>query len=106
MVSEYLECGDNTEYDVVQLLAALDLTGTRQYVDHGSMIAIVRHKSPYLINNTSPLILSIVLGTKVLLCSVIGIPYILAMGVVVDLMRDQLVYSEMNNEFPMQFDST
>ena len=46
MVSEYLECGDNTEYDVVQLLAALDLTGTRQYVDHGSMIAIVRHKSP------------------------------------------------------------
>ena len=28
MVAEYLECGASTEYDVVQLLAALDLKGT------------------------------------------------------------------------------
>ena len=56
MVAEYTECGPNIDYDVVQILAGLDLKGTSQHVDHGSMIAVIRYKTPYFINNTDPLI--------------------------------------------------
>ena len=87
MVAEYIECGPNTEYDVVQISAALDMNGTNQHVDHGSMTAVIRYKTPYLINNTIPFILSFALGTDVELRSVIGIPCLLAMGAVVDLVK-------------------
>ena len=104
MVAEYLECGDGTEYDVVQLLAALDLKGTHQPVHHGSMTAVIRYRTPYLINNTSPLILSFALGKDVALRSVLGIPCLLAMGAVVDLVKGQLGCSELNQEFMLQLD--
>ena len=42
MVDEYLECGADTEYDVVQLLAALNLKGTHWPIDHVSMTAVIR----------------------------------------------------------------
>ena len=41
MVFEYIECGSNTDYDVVQILAALDLKGTSQPVDHGKMTVVI-----------------------------------------------------------------
>ena len=104
MVAEYLECGDGTEYDVVQLLAALDLKGTHQPVNHGSMTAVIRYRTPYLINNTSPLILSFALGKDVALRSVLGIPCLLAMGAIVDLVKGQLRCSELNQEFMLQLD--
>ena len=53
IVSEYVECGDDTKYDVVQLLTALNLKGTHQPVDHCSMTAVIRYRTRYLINNTS-----------------------------------------------------
>ena len=73
MVTEYIDWGPNTNYDVVQLSAALDLIGTNQPVDHGSMTAVIRYKTPYLIHNTDPLIISFVLGTDFALYSVLGI---------------------------------
>ena len=51
------------------------------------MTAVIRYKTPYLINNTIPFILSFALGTDVELRSVIGIPCLLAMGAVVDLVK-------------------
>ena len=41
MVAEYLECSVDTEYYVVQLLAALDLNGIHQSFDHGSMTVFI-----------------------------------------------------------------
>ena len=87
MVAEYIECGPNTEYDLVQILTAFDLKETNHPDDHGSMAAVIRYKTPYLINNTDPLILSFASGTDVALRSVLGIPCLLAMGVVVALVK-------------------
>ena len=41
MVAEYLECSIDTEYDVVQLLAALALNGIHQSFDHGNMTVVI-----------------------------------------------------------------
>jgi len=57
MVVEYIECGPNTGYDVIQILAALDLIGISQPVDYGNMTAVIRYETPYLIHNTDSLIL-------------------------------------------------
>lgn len=83
-VAGYLEYGTDTEYDVVQLSTTMDLKETRQPVDHRNIAAFIKYKSPYIINNTSPLILSFVLGTDVALRSVLGFPCLLAMGTVID----------------------
>ena len=96
MVTKYLECGANTEYDVVQLFAVLDLKGTHQPIDHGSMNLVIRYRTPYLINNTSLLIISFALGNDVVLRSILGIPCLLVMSVVVDLVQGQVVCSELN----------
>ena len=87
MVAEYLECSANTEYDMVQLLADLDLKRTHQPIDHGSMTAVIRYINPQLINNTSPLIISFVLGNDVALRSVLGIHCLLVMVTVIDLVK-------------------
>ena len=102
MVAEYFECCDGTEYDVTQLLAALDLKGTHQRVDHGSMTAVIRYRTPYLINKTSPFILSFALGKDVLLRSVIGVLCLLTISAVVDLVKGQLQCSELAQEFMLQ----
>ena len=86
-MAEYIECGAGTEYDVVQFLATLDLKGTHQPVDYVSMTIVIRYQTPYLINNTSPLILPFSLGKDVALRSILGIPCLLTMGAVVDLVK-------------------
>ena len=52
MIADYLECGADTEYDVIRLLAALDLKGTHQHVDRGSTTAVIRYRIISFINNT------------------------------------------------------
>ena len=104
MVAEYLECGAGTEHDVVHLLAALDLKGIHQPINHGSMTAVIWYRTPYLINNTSPLIFSFALGKDVALRSVLGISCLLVMGAVVDLVKGQLRCSELDQEFMLQLD--
>ena len=68
------------------------------------MTTVIRYKTPYLIHNTDPLILSFVLGTDVALRSVLGILCILAMGVIVDLVNGQLDCKELNSVFSLQLD--
>ena len=96
MVTKYLECGPDTEYDVVQILMVSNLKGTYQPIDRGSITVVIRYKRLYIINNTSPLVLSFTLGTDIRLHSVLGIPCLLAMSAIVDLAKGQLVFSELN----------
>ena len=63
------------------------------------MTAIIRYRTPYRIDNTSLLIISLTLDTNVALRSVLDIPCLLAMGAVVDLVQGQLECSELNQEF-------
>ena len=104
MVAEYPEYGTDTEYDVVQLLAALDLKEAHQPVKYGSMTAVIRCQPPYIITNTSLLILSVTLGNNVILRSVLSTSCLSAMCAVVDLVQGQLKCSELNQYFNLQLD--
>lgn len=64
------------------------------------MTAVVCYIMPYLINNTFSLNLSFTLDNDVVLRSVLGIPYLLAMGgAIVDLVKGQFLFSELNQVF-------
>ena len=103
-VAEYLEFGADTQYDVDQLLTALDLKGTQRPIDHSSMTAVVQYRAPYIINNTSPLIISFVLGNDVTLRRILDIPGLLVMGDFVDSVKGRLVCSELNQVFIVHLD--
>ena len=102
IVAEYLECGAVTEYDVVQLLAALDFKETHQSVDYGNTTAVIRYQIPYLINNIPPLVIFFALGNDIALRNVLSIPCLLAMGEIVGVLKVKLKCSELNKEFSLQ----
>ena len=102
MVTEYLKCGSDT--DVVQIIMVSNLKGTYQPIDRGSITVVIRYKRLFIINNTSPLVLSFTLGTDIALRSVLGIPCLLAMSTIADLANGQLVCSELNRESLSQLD--
>jgi len=54
MVGEFIQCGEGTGYDVVQLLAALDLDSSHQLLDHWKMTVGIRYKTPYFMNKRDP----------------------------------------------------
>ena len=80
IIEEFLQCGKDTDYDVVHLLAAIDLSGVPTDDDHGQMTAVIRYKTPYTVNGKDPFILSFALGNDVSLHCVFGLPTLLAMG--------------------------
>ena len=59
MVIEYLLYIPETEYDVVQLLTALNLNFTHQCNTHIQMIDVIRYRTPYLVHVKDPLILTL-----------------------------------------------
>ena len=69
------------------------------------MIVVIQYKTPYLINNTSPLILSFDLGNDIALHSVLDILYLLAMDAVVDLVEGQLFFFQLIQEIILHLDS-
>ena len=85
MVADFLQCGENTNYDVVQLFAVLGLNLGQLPNNHGQMTAIIRYHTPYLVNNKDPLILSFALGNDMSLRSLIGLPILLSMDVTINL---------------------
>ena len=95
----HLQCSADTEYGVVQLLSALDLKETHQPEDHGILTAVIQYWSPSFINKTSILIIFFDLGNDVALCSVLGIPCLLAMIIIVDLIKCLLFCYEINQVF-------
>ena len=48
VITEYIQCKDGTGYEVVQLLAALDLDIKSKNFTHGQMIAGIRYHKPFL----------------------------------------------------------
>ena len=50
MMGEFLLYGVSTDYDIVQLLAALDLDIIQQPTNYGKMNTIIRYRIPYLID--------------------------------------------------------
>ena len=97
--AEYMKCGPNTEYDVVQLLASLDLNVVYQPNTHGQMVAVVRYHTPYLVNDKDPLILSFVFGDNIYLRIILDLPTLLAMGAMIDLHHGTLACSERQHTF-------
>ena len=104
MVTEFLQCGKNTNYDVVQLLTTLDFDLGHLPSNHSQMTAVIRYHIPYLVNNKDPLILSFVLGNDMSLRSVLGRSTLLSMGTTIDLSRGTLSCSELNFNFPLILD--
>ena len=69
------------------------------------MTTVIRYQAPYLINNTSSLIFPFIFGDDTTIRSIIGIHCLLTMGTIVNLVKDQLVRSEFNQVYMLQFDS-
>ena len=74
IVEECLQYGKDTEYDVVHLLVALDLSLVRTDIDHGQITTVIRHKTPCTINEKGPFVLSFTLCNDVSLRCVPSIP--------------------------------
>ena len=104
MVAEFIQCGDGTGYDVVQLLAALDLDSSHQPLDHGKMTAVIRYKTPYFFNKNEPLFISFALGNDVSLRCVLGLPTLLALGGLINLVKGEFICSEIGKTFPLTLD--
>ena len=103
IIEEYLQCGKDTEYDVVHLLTALDLSGIHTDVDHGQMTAVVRYKTPYTIIVKGPFVLSFALGNDVSLSCVLGLPTLLVMGASIGSVSDFLSCKEFNLNVSLDF---
>ena len=73
MISEYIEYDPGTEYDIVQLLVALELKESHQPIYHDWMTTVIQYNTPYIINNTSPLIIFFAIGTNVAIHSIFSI---------------------------------
>ena len=71
MVGECIQYGVNTGYEVEQLMADFDIDSSQQPLNHGQIIAVIRYRIPYLINNINPLFISFDLGNDVSLRCVI-----------------------------------
>ena len=104
MGGEFIQYGDGTGYNAVQLLAALNLVSSDQLLDHGKMTSVIRYKTPYLINKCDPLFIYLALGNDVFLRCVFGLPTLLAVGELIDLVKGGLICSEINQTFPLTLD--
>ena len=100
IVEEFLQCGKDTDYDIVHLLVVLDLSGIPTNDDHGQMTAVIRYKTPYIVNSKGSFILSFTLGNDVSLRCVLDLPTLLAMGASIGLASGLLSCTELNRESP------
>ena len=65
------------------------------------MTAVIRYKTPYVVDGKWPFILSFALGNDVSLRSVLGLLTLLAMGADINLVKDLLSCIELNRDFPL-----
>ena len=95
MVTECVQCGEGTTFEVVQLLAALDLDMESKNDTHGQMTALIRYHKLFSEKKDS-LILSFTLGNDISLRNVLGLPTLLSMGATLNLSIGKLICSELN----------
>ena len=104
MVGGFMQCGDGTGYDVVHLLAALDLDSSHQPLDQRKMTSIICYKTPYLINKRDPLFIYFVQGNDVSIRCVLRLPTLLALGEFINLVTGEIICSKTNRTFPLTLD--
>ena len=104
MVGEFIQCGGTLDYDVVKLLAALDLDTSQQPVEHGHMTAVIRYRTPYLVNKRDPFFISFAQGNDVSLRCVLSLPTLLAIGGSINLVKGEIVCSAINRTFPLSLE--
>ena len=102
IVDEFLQCRKDTAYDIAHLLAALNFKDINTDATHGQMPVVIRYKTPYIIADKGPFILSFALGKDVSLRSVLGLPTLLAMGADINLVKGLLSCIELNRDFPLE----
>ena len=85
-------------------MTILDLDKIKQPLDYGEMTAVICYRTLYLINNQDPLFVFFALSNDVSLCCVIGLPTLLALGDLIDLVKGVFVCSEINCIFPLTLD--
>ena len=68
------------------------------------MTVAIRYRISYLVNNQYPLFVSFALGNAVSLRRVIGLPTLLALGSLIDLVKGTFFCSEINRTFPLTLD--
>ena len=99
MIKTYLQCGKDTDYNIVQRLAVLDLYDTHQNIDNGKMNAVIRYKSPYFFNNVGSLSHSFALCDNLSLRCVLWLPTLFFMDTTINLVTDELTCTEFNCNF-------
>ena len=104
MVGEFIQCGGTSDYDVVKLLAALDLDTSQQPVEYGHMTAVIRYRTPYLVNKRDPLFIYFALGNNVSLRCVLSLPTLLAISGSINLVKGEIVCSAINRTFPLSLE--
>ena len=95
----------NITYNVVQLIAALNLDTDQQSISHSEMTAIIRYRTPYLVYNRDILFIYFALGNNSSLHCVLQLPTLLTLGGSTDLVKGEILYSEINRNFPLTLDS-
>ena len=104
MVGESIQCGGTSDYDVVKLLAALDLDTSQQSVEHGHMAAVIRYRTPYLVNKRDPLFIYFSLENDVSLRCVLGLPTLLTIGGLINLVKGEFFCSDIDRTFALSLE--
>ena len=104
MVGEFVYCAANIWYNSVQLMVALDLDSSQQPFDHGKITAVIWYHTPDLIKNRDTLLIYFGLNNDFSLRRVVGLPTLLALGGLIDLLKETFVCSELDFTFPLTLD--
>ena len=104
IIGESIQCGEGMGHNVVQLLIALYLDSSHQPLDYGKMTAVIRYKTPYFLNKRDPLFIYFALGNDVSLCCVLGLPTLLALGGLINLVKGEFICSQINRTCSLTLD--
>ena len=68
------------------------------------MTAVIRYRTPYLVNKRDTLFISFALGNDVSLQYVLGLPTLLAISGSINLVKGEIVCSGINRKFPLSLE--
>ena len=74
MVDAFLQYGKCNDYDVVCLLAGLNLKEVTTNIEDGKITAVIHYKMPYTMSDKDASTLSFTIGNGISFRSVIGLP--------------------------------
>ena len=95
IVTEYIECGPGTKYDLVQLKVAVTQSAAEADFTNGTLSAIIRYKTPYFVNSQQ-LILSFDLGDNLALRTTL-----IAMHGILDMVTNTLTLQKLDMKLPL-----